>query len=130
MSRYLRSDLKNLITECVSIHRNLFCPLAHSNKLAPRPVVDVAVKNVPMRCFFVHIKRGDRIENAGSFQLPDLSYAQINALLDLTAKLTKSVEMEAEPIGDVMLILDEMGHELASVPLGQALQTRFRRSGN
>jgi len=84
-----------------------------------------------MRRYFVNIKHGGgRIENAGAFQLPELSYAQVEALKGLAANLVQRVPSEAEPFNEVMLIVDETGHELASVPLSQALRSQLRWSGD
>jgi hypothetical protein len=78
--------------------------------------------------YYLHIRHnGDVIEDPEGFDLPDLSEAQLEALVGLRQILAEAIRNGAEPTADAILIVDETGQELASVPLHEALPTKLRK---
>jgi uncharacterized protein DUF6894 len=77
--------------------------------------------------YYFHIRNDDDIalDEEGS-DLPDLNAASRQALASAGELLANAIKEGKEPVAESIVIADANGQELLSVPLKQALPSRFR----
>lgn len=75
----------------------------------------------------LHIRHdGELIEDPDGFDFADLAAAEVEVLEALRDILVDAIRERTRPLADMILIVDESGHELASMSLAQALPSKLR----
>ena len=81
-----------------------------------------------MTRFYFHLSEGDQliIDNEG-LDLPDFSAAQREALLDARELLAEAIKSGKPEVPEALVIADEAGQELGTVPLATVLPRPLKK---
>jgi hypothetical protein len=82
-----------------------------------------------MARYYRHIRQGDRlVEDPEGVELPDLDAARAEALQGIRDVLAEAIKRgDDTALDEVIVIADEAGREMMTIPFADALPPRLRR---